>query len=176
MRDPRWMLILLTLTQHQRLHWTHVGTEQLQLSQVNLDVKHITMLDDKLGQHFNLSGKHIPHCQHGQKTTSVQYVYATVCLGMHNSTSKWASRKTKKIRCQFQLYKKACILPVQSHRLQAVRHLLYYYTTKICIAPSRQANQKHCGRVIASLRVICSGKQYSAKSPSESEALWAGNS
>jgi len=96
MRDPRWMLILLTLTQHQRLHWMHVGTEQLQLSQVNLDVKHITMLDDKLGQHFNLSGKHIPHCQHGQKTTSVQYVYATVCLGMHNSTSKWASRKTKK--------------------------------------------------------------------------------
>jgi len=28
---------------------------------------------------------------------------------------------------------------------------ILYYTTKICIAPNRQANQKCCGRVIASL-------------------------
>jgi len=34
-----------------------------------------------------------------------------------------------------------------------------YYTTKICIAPSRQANEKRCGWVIASLRVVCSGEQ-----------------
>jgi len=37
--------------------------------------------------------------------------------------------------------------------------LTYLLTSKICIAPSRQANQKRCGLVIASLHVICSGKQ-----------------
>ena len=30
----------------------------------------------------------------------------------------------------------------------------------MCIVPSRQANQKRCGWVIASLRVICSSEQF----------------
>jgi len=51
------------------------------------------------------------------------------------------------------------VMLTMQHKASGIR-TIRYYTTQICIAPSRQANRKRRGWVIASLRVICSGEQF----------------
>jgi len=52
------------------------------------------------------------------------------------------------------------LLEAKNLYLRLLYYTILYYTNRIRIAQSRHENQKRLWRVIASLRVICSGEQF----------------